>query len=911
MATFLFRPTSKLAARMQPFARRLAKSLKDGRGAASQVIDGFILRAVGNGRVVTVHVIEPGCILGGGFGNVWRLVSQARPYEGRMAALISHDAMPLGNALSVAEDANPSASPGKFFRTSAGVKVGSAPGWSAQHGTLPGSSPRAAVVPSALMMPSVAGASSNEKLAKAPPSARTVVIQRVNAATELDSTASTYALPYTPSASPLVNEAGPNAIGHIELAPSALNLPDERSPRNGSMACLEWGPLEGLVLFQAQTEAIPVSEVVEISPGSSDGTYAGADYAYPIGQAITYNTYPVLAYVDGPGADEDEAAFCARYSIAVADGTDADGLPIKLYTPSLLWTARLDGSGASGDLARPTPPATTNGWSVVDGTANTPTAWRDLWRMENILVWSDHAGEVGGHAKPGEVIFGIGTVLIRQFRPISKRKVSYGGQVANDPWLRPETIVETVSATMTYHDRHTVRFTIDPQTGSVTYQSLNKLVNCYNDKGNDCGGHDGVTSKYPWMTKYYYSLLGVDQLAAYDIDVLEGYEHFPLTGFTQVTPGEGGESRESFIACWRKRTLYEVLPSAQDYPARLPEPGIDGRAQLGPVWLGNYSQYQVAEEGEVYLFQEPFRDFPGHPASFPYRVEKRNASKDELIESNKVVVIGRTGSEMVMQTGSYYPDVDRGPDLPARKEVINRAYAEYLPDRVDTGSPVCHYAPGIIAIVVIPKAQFPEPRAEWPWPPQHISPQASPPLISAPDYTYYPPANADEDYAAWKAADDAQYANLSAEPDTPAPVAQDRYLALCSVHTGELLAVSSRPIYTGTALQDTPKSRHRSAAVSLSCVEMGAVNEQGSLIRHAILLISVREPPSATWNSAGGSGQVPTSVMITDDFAESVRPICRNDLAIPAHYLGTPLKAAKIGVTTGVSAVRGKAVTPE
>ncbi|MNZ68336.1 hypothetical protein D3C78_866010 [compost metagenome] len=377
-------------------------------------------------------------------------------------------------------------------------------------------------------------------------------------------------------------------------------------------------------------------------------------------------------------------------------------------------------------------------------------------------------------------------------------------------------------------------------------------------------------------------------------------------GFTLVTPATetDPELREPFIACRRTRTLYDLMPTAQDWPAHPPVPGAPGGATLGPVW--NDGNFLLADEGEVVLHNRPFDPFPGYPASLPYRVEKRDLTTAETVENEKLVVIGTTGNEVVMQTGDYYPDFDWGPEIAARKEKTTSTKTQFYPDRVDRGVPVCNYAPGVIAVVVIPRAQCPQPRPNWPWQNPHISPM---PASPTPDlYSYSAVGASQEAYDAWKAENDANRQQVS-EPDTPAPHPQSRYLALCDIRTGALLGVSTNPIHTSTARQDTPTSKHRRASIALSCVEQGARDSgTGEITRHGVVLISVRLPPKK--DSFDYTEMGTTYVTLTADGGATMRSIVENAFAVPAHYLGTPMAPAKIGVTTGVAGVRGKQVMP-
>lgn len=60
----IFRPTSADAVRAKPYAIKLANSLSGKRGVKHQVIDGFLLRAIGDGKDVIVYAIDPPIVLG-------------------------------------------------------------------------------------------------------------------------------------------------------------------------------------------------------------------------------------------------------------------------------------------------------------------------------------------------------------------------------------------------------------------------------------------------------------------------------------------------------------------------------------------------------------------------------------------------------------------------------------------------------------------------------------------------------------------------------------------------------------------------------------------------------------------------------------------------------------------------------
>lgn len=63
----IFRPTTAGGIAMRPYANNLANSLPGKRGVKVRVMDGFLMRAVGDGKNVTVTVIEPPPMLGAVF----------------------------------------------------------------------------------------------------------------------------------------------------------------------------------------------------------------------------------------------------------------------------------------------------------------------------------------------------------------------------------------------------------------------------------------------------------------------------------------------------------------------------------------------------------------------------------------------------------------------------------------------------------------------------------------------------------------------------------------------------------------------------------------------------------------------------------------------------------------------------
>lgn len=60
----IFRPASRAAAAVKGDAIKLASTLKNNKGVASRIQDGFVLRAIGNGKHVTVYVMELPPMLG-------------------------------------------------------------------------------------------------------------------------------------------------------------------------------------------------------------------------------------------------------------------------------------------------------------------------------------------------------------------------------------------------------------------------------------------------------------------------------------------------------------------------------------------------------------------------------------------------------------------------------------------------------------------------------------------------------------------------------------------------------------------------------------------------------------------------------------------------------------------------------
>lgn len=84
---FIFKPTSKEAAEIaRPHARRLAAALRGRKGKRSSVVGGFLLHAVGDGKNVTVHVVEAPTLLGflvaGG--------TAVNPYDASATGLVEH-----------------------------------------------------------------------------------------------------------------------------------------------------------------------------------------------------------------------------------------------------------------------------------------------------------------------------------------------------------------------------------------------------------------------------------------------------------------------------------------------------------------------------------------------------------------------------------------------------------------------------------------------------------------------------------------------------------------------------------------------------------------------------------------------------------------------------------------------------
>ena len=883
---FLFKPTTLAAVSMRPHAIRLANSLPDKEGMKHQILDGFILRAIGNGDTVIVTVIELGGLIGGAFGNLERRSSAFYPQLGKLVAMYSRVCPPISTTIGTNGVSSATAKPYRSYAVSGGVSMGGPIAWGSAHNIKPLTVPRSFPMASAVLFPAVAGL--DESAVN-----RSVLIQRLNVATiwaETNGTLPAPASPYGLRLNKAAHDGRSAAIAHVELASASLDL-GGYVLTSGGMACLEWGGAEGAVFFPTVTIAVNSGSAEFLSEGvpgdNAEGTYAvGHVLATSIGSRYT-------RYISG--ADADYALRCGRYSISAEDlPPDVDGEINQLHTPTIPWLSILNGAGAPAGLAHDTPPAATAERPVeVNGAMTSlPTNWKNLWGLRDVLVWSSHAGYAGMAGADGETIVGIGTALVRRFRTISRRKVSLGPYIANEPYLPRGLTVDVEPAIMTFLDRHTVRFSIDPASGAITYESLYQFVNCYSERANDCQYFQGV-----FAGGLSVESLGANATGSYDTDDLEGFTHTPLSGFTSVTPATEAdeEQREVFIACSRIRTLYEVLPAAHDYPEFPALAGTNGVAILGPVYSGG--GVLMAEEGEVWLFERPFDHWPGYPASFPYRVEKRNPTKAELIEGCRLVVIGQSGAEVVMNTGSFYPDFGSSLSVEARKEQSTNPTADYYPDRVDRGSPVCQYAPGIIAVVVIPGDDFPEPRPDWPWPPPHISPQVLHPL--AVPYSYAGTG----DYAAydaWKAADDAQYAELPEEPITPAPLPQRRHIALCDARSGALIQVSAIPFHISTALQDTSYSTHRSASYALSCIELGEVDEEGALVRHGGLLISIREPVPAA------DVTVPTRILTTWDLGVTVKDIGENTYGVPMHYLGTASKPAEIGISTGVKAIRGK-----
>lgn len=887
----IFKPASAAAAAAKPDAIKLANSLSDGKGVANRVMSGFLLRATGNGKRVIVYAIEPGGFIGGMVGNLHRYNYDQYP---QIHMVVSFTRMPIGAISGTIGATAPLVdvdTPAILFKAG-GVHAGGELTWDSTHNTLPGASIRACPVPSAILYPAVAGGGGVE-------ANKSVLIQRLNArASQWDGVGGSFASPYAILLNQALHDGGIEQISHVELAASVLPTGDY-SLAAGLCSCIEWGAPSGVVAYSAGIPEVPgaLEATYQYSVQPLGGIPAtSTEMVVPEGTVISLSSYSVYAYAGTASVSSYKGVFLSRYDIASADlPPDVDGNVKQEHTPSVMWTTALDGSSATGELAWMTYPAT-----ITPPSSITPltVTWTDLWRWEDLLLWSSRAGFAGGQAEAGEQIIAVGTVRVRRYREIPVVRQIYPPAVASVPPPDPVYTEEVTTAHYHYHDRHLVRATIDPATGGVSYESLYQFVNCDTVPlgfesnwvtGNDDDGD--VVSVAPW---------GYQPTAGQDLDVLSEYRHTPLCGFTWVKPAVGvtPEVRAPYVACQRITYDYDLLPAGYFSPQSQGCPGTGGTSNPGPTW--NDGGMLVVEEGEVY-YSQGFRPYAGARLSLPRRQLQRNAVKADLANGRKIVLVGASGGEVVMDTGDYYPAVLPTP-APVRRSVAIIATLDYYPDRVDLGSPVCQYAPGVVAIAVIPKAQYPEPRPFLPHPPAYneIRPESE-----NPDFPGFSGIGGDNAALADYQARWAALRALPAAEPIPAPLPQNYYIALCDITTGALLAVSP-PFHTSTATADTVGGEHRRATVALSCIELGETDpDTGVLTKHGGLIISVREPVRKTL----GATLPGRKVYITWDLCATIKPYTGNPYAAPLHYLGSPLVPAQIGVTTGSPGIKGLRVS--
>jgi hypothetical protein len=881
------------ASSMRPYATRLASAMKGTEGVRSRIQDGFVVRAVSKGDNVTVYVLELAGVMAGVMGNWHRYNHERYPLKDYVVSFARMTTGPISSTIGstgTLVDIDP---PEVLFK-GGGVHVGGELVWDSTHNTLTTGKVRACVMPSAILYPSVAGGSGAA-------GNKSVLIQRLNAQSgKWDGVGGVFAAENAILLNKALHDAGIERLSHIELAAAALPTGDY-SLTAGLSSCVEWGARTGAVTYNAIVPAVPgtlatsyentVQRFGGVPPTSSEMTVV-------TGTLISQSRFDVYSHTGSWSASAYKSVFLSRYEIA-SDilPPDADGVVKQEHTGSVLWTVALDGATATDALAWMTYSATT---SPETYTTPLPVTWTDLWRWEDMLVWSSNAGVPGGELAPGEKIIVVGTVRVRQKRIIQATTQAYPQPIAAVKYPpEPVYVEETHDLDYYYHDRHLVRATIDPATGSATYESLYQFVNCdttplyYSGKhatGNDASGNVGFSTYRPYSP-----------VAAQDTEVLSEYRHTPLCGFTWLTPATvtDTEVRRPYVACQRITQAYDLLPPGYFSPQSQGCPGTPGTGAEGPIYSSTGGQLLVPE-GSIY-FSFGYVPFGGNKLSLASRQPARNPLKADLADGRKIVLIGATGGEVVMDTGAYYPVV-LPPPAPVRLSSPSSTTSDYYPDSVDLGSPVCQYAPGVVAIAVIPKSQYPEPRPFYPHPPAYNEIE---PASSYFDYPYYSGIGGDDvalaDYRS-------RWAALRALPPLPAvppPLPQDYYIALCSVTTGALLAVSAVPFHTSTAIAVA----NRGATVALSCMELGEVDAlSGALTKHGGLLITVREPVDTILGSKFPGGRA----YFTWDLCVSVKPYSGNQYAAPLHYLGTPLTPAQIGVTTGIAAVKGLriSVTP-
>jgi hypothetical protein len=849
----IFRPLSAAAVIMRPYATRLANSMKGTDGVRTRSQDGFLLRAVSKGDNVTVYVLELGGLIGGATGYLSGSYGNSWPINDRMVAF---SAAQMG-ALSSAPNTAP-VLPWRTFGKSGGVIAGAALTWDAGHHILSADTrQRATPTPSAVMY-AVASGVSGANLAETkaggmgPKANRSIIVHRLSAATQYTETYSGIAKPsQILRLNPDLNVAGKAKTTHIEINNSVIDLASNPAIGRGSSACLEWGANEGVVTYVAEYDAIPKSESV---PSGATATYFIMNEFAPYSSDVMWRLEP--------GAKANHQPRIARYSVTEQAPDPQTGAVSR--SAGILWSGRLDGYGAGGALESNPPAFTQRG---------EPSRWVDNWRWEDMQLW----GEDAGYESPleGEVLC-VGTVLVRRFNPFTYKIVEVTAHPGTaDNWTSLFTSRYEAGLMMVF-DRHLVRTLINKAAGTVSYESLYRFENAelsrWNNVADTAGGfgigfNGDIGDGWPL-----------------DTTALEGYTHRQLCGFTiKSVDTQGAAVLSAYVACGRVKTLHEVVPASYLWGGRegftsdtmeatsftyVPMFGDGGFAQL----------YHTDSSGNVIA--------PYEPGSPPFRDVKRNPSKVELADCYRVTVVGRTGAEVVMQTGDYYPDIWHGTD-PKLKAYFDDYQWLYMPGTQVATSSVCHYAPGVLAIVVIPKSQHAEPRADW---------ARHGPL----------PVGILQGYDAQEAQAAAITAllNEGTEPDAPAPLPQDRHIALCNALTGALIYVSPTPFHTSTGYKFDAllepgrfaKNNICTAQYNLSCVELGSVNAlTGGLLTHGVLMISIRQPDHPSYED--------TDVLLTFDCGVTVKPVCKNRV-IPMHYLGTALQPAEIGVTTGNKAFK-------